>query len=179
MSQFNKYLEIVQEQREYNYDDLEIYDEGFKELLASVNKENFKESFKKLIKYALILVMTASLGISLTEIDNALKREDFSTLNVITSSTINNIKKQSSEKSGKALTQQQISKIYQLVKDYVYNGNNKKELNKYFMDDLKYNEKDLEVLEKKIENLRDLYQKTSEANEKNYPSIIAKIKNLL
>ena len=38
MSQFNLYLERVQENRNYKYQDLELYDEGFKEICSKVKK---------------------------------------------------------------------------------------------------------------------------------------------
>jgi hypothetical protein len=46
MSQFNKYLEIVQEERNYNYDHLEIYDESIDESIKdALNK--IKNMFTK------------------------------------------------------------------------------------------------------------------------------------
>ena len=38
MSQFNLYLERVQENRNYKYQDLELYDEDFKEIWSKVKK---------------------------------------------------------------------------------------------------------------------------------------------
>ena len=165
MSQFNLYLERVQEQREYNYDDLEIYDESLKDDL----KDNLK-------KGAIALFMTASLGISLAEIDQALKREDLSVPKIITASEIRDIEKQSYKKSGKKLTPEQISGIFKLV--YNQNQSNKEVFDDYFME-LGYNPKDAKQLGSEIEILRGLYKKRKEQNEKNYPSIIGKINNFI
>ena len=165
MSQFNKYLEIIQEQREYNYDDLEIYDESL--------KDDLKDNLKKLIIGA---IMTASLGISLAEIDQALKRENLSVPRIITASEIRDIEKQSYEKLGKELTPEQISGILKLV--YNQNQSNKKVFDDYFKE-LGYNPEDAKQLGSEIQILRELYQKTKKENEKNYPSIIGKIKNFI
>jgi hypothetical protein len=57
MSEFNLYLERVQENRNYKYQDLELYDEGFKEIW-----DKMKNKLKSLGKYATIIAFLLSAG---------------------------------------------------------------------------------------------------------------------
>jgi hypothetical protein len=57
MSQFNLYLERVQETRNYKYQDLELYDEGFKDIW-----DKTKNKLKSFGKYATIIGLLLSAG---------------------------------------------------------------------------------------------------------------------
>ena len=57
MSQFNLYLERIQETRNYKYQDLELYDEGFKEIW-----DKMKDKLKSFGRYATIIGLLLSAG---------------------------------------------------------------------------------------------------------------------
>jgi wyosine [tRNA(Phe)-imidazoG37] synthetase (radical SAM superfamily) len=60
MSQFSKYLEIVKEERNYNYDHLEIYDESIKDAWNKI-KEMFTKSKVIIIASLLSLILTSQI----------------------------------------------------------------------------------------------------------------------
>jgi hypothetical protein len=70
MSQFNKYLEIVQEERNYNYDHLEIYDESIKDAWNKI-KKMFTKSKVIIIASLLSLILTSQIQKYPNELSNA------------------------------------------------------------------------------------------------------------
>ena len=70
MSQFSKYLEIVQEERNYNYDHLEIYDESIKDAWNKI-KKMFTKSKVIIIASLLSLILTSQIQKYPNELSNA------------------------------------------------------------------------------------------------------------